>query len=202
MRMRSGPARVARESSISRSSSRPGRRPRSCRAGRRDRKAAHRPNCPPRLKRQDGVDRRQREPRALGEMPAVVLAALAQQLRTPSGPSRSACRWREHDEAAARVLLAGKADRLVHAIEHLAAVDLDDVVAAGDPQALHGVRGIMQIGVGGRRGGADGVGVELHELRERPGPASHSGRHGQRGRIDRALAAGRSSARRNAPAAR
>ena len=69
------------------------------------------------------------------------------------------------------VRFAAKPDRLHHAIEHLAVVDLDHVVAARDPQRLEAVGGHhANLGVSGGRRRADRVGVELHELAEAPRP--------------------------------
>ena len=66
-----------------------------------------------------------------------------------------------------RVLLAAEPDRLHHAVEHLAVVDLDHVVAALDPERLQAIGGHhADLGIGGRRRRADRVGVELHELAE------------------------------------
>ena len=73
----------------------------------------------------------------------------------------------QHDEAAPGVLRAAEADRLHHAVENLAVVDLHAIVAARDAELLQRVgRHHAQFGVGGGAGRADRVGVELQELAE------------------------------------
>ena len=58
-------------------------------------------------------------------------------------------------------------DRLHHAVEHLAVVDLDHIVAARDPQRLEAIgRHHADLRIRRGRGRADRVGVELHELAE------------------------------------
>ena len=66
--------------------------------------------------------------------------------------------------------VAAKPDRLHQSVEHLAIVDLDDVVAARDPQRLEAIGGHhADFRIRRRRRRADRVGVELHELAEAPG---------------------------------
>ena len=65
------------------------------------------------------------------------------------------------------MLGAREADRLHDAIEHLAVVDLDDVVAALDAEALHGIgREHADLGVSRDALRSDGIGIELRELAE------------------------------------
>ncbi len=62
---------------------------------------------------------------------------------------------------------SAEADRLHHAVENLAVVDLDAIVAARDAELLQRVGGHhAEFGVGGGAGRADRVGVELQELAE------------------------------------
>jgi hypothetical protein len=63
--------------------------------------------------------------------------------------------------------LAAKADGFHHAVEHLAVVDPDDVLAARDAEASMVSAIIMHISASAwTPGRADRVGVELHELAE------------------------------------
>ena len=79
---------------------------------------------------------------------------------------------RPHDDAAAvrvalRVVGVEHARDLHDAVQHLAVVDADRVVAARDAGGLQRLaEHRADLGVGGDRGGADGVGVALVELAE------------------------------------
>ena len=65
-----------------------------------------------------------------------------------------------------------------HAVEHLAVVDLDDVVAALDAEALHGVGGHHADFSVRRDGGrSHSIGVELHELAEAAGAGLFVAKH-------------------------
>ena len=78
--------------------------------------------------------------------------------------------------------LRRRADRLHHAVEHLATVDLDHVVAARDAERLQRVgRQHADLGVGGDVVGADRVGVELGELAEAAGAGLLVAPHGADG---------------------
>ncbi len=115
-------------------------------------------------------DRRRLEPRALGEVAAVIPAAGAEQRLHPVRPEPVELIDRaQHGEPARGVVAAAEADRFHHAVEHLAIVDFDQVVATPDAQRLEAIGGHhAHLGVGGRGRRPDGVGVELHELAVAP----------------------------------
>ena len=114
----------------------------------------------------DALDRRRVEPSAFGEVAALVLAPGAEQRPDALRPQPVELVDRAHDgQPPPGVLLAPQPDRLHHAVEHLAVVDLDHIVAARDAERFHAVGGHhADFGVGGDAGRADRVGVELHEL--------------------------------------
>ena len=75
----------------------------------------------------------------------------------------------QHRETFARVGLAAEADGFEHAVEHLAVVHLDHVLAF-EAERFHGVgRHHADLGVRRRRRATHRVGVELHELAEAAG---------------------------------
>ena len=75
----------------------------------------------------------------------------------------------QHRQPPAGIVRAAEADRLHDPVEHLAVVDLDDVIAAPDAEPLHAVgRHQAHLGIGRDRAGADRIGVELQELPEPP----------------------------------
>ena len=105
---------------------------------------------------------------ALGEVAALVLAAVAEQQphAVDAEPVELVDRA-QHGEPPSRIRLAAEADGFQHAVEHLAVVDLDHVLAARDAERLHRVgRHHADLGIGRRRRAAHRVGVELHELAE------------------------------------
>src|SRR5262249_49354522 len=106
------------------------------------------------------------EPRSLGEVAALVLAAGTEQEAHALPPDLVELVDRpQHGEPAASLGVAGKPDRLHHPVEDFSVVDPDDIGAAGYAEALHGVGGHhADLGIGRDRGRADRVGVELHEL--------------------------------------
>jgi hypothetical protein len=112
------------------------------------------------------------EPGALGEVAALVLAPCPEELaHAVDAEAIELVDGAEHGQPLPGLVVPGEADRLHDAIEDFSVVDLDDVVAALDPDALEGVgRHHADLGVGRDRGRADRVGVELHELAEAPRP--------------------------------
>ncbi len=108
---------------------------------------------------------------ALGEIAALVLAAGAEQQAHAVGAEAVELVDRpQHDEAPAGLVVAAEPDRLHHAVEDLAVVDLDHVVAAADADPLQRVGGHhADLGIRRDGGCADDVGVELHELAEAAG---------------------------------
>src|SRR5690606_6315356 len=80
------------------------------------------------------------EPCAGREDPALILAALAEERANAlDAETVELVDGAKHGKAARRVLRSRETYRLHHAIQHLAVVDLDHVVAARDAKALHGV---------------------------------------------------------------
>ncbi|ESZ77685.1 hypothetical protein X726_10535 [Mesorhizobium sp. L103C105A0] len=76
----------------------------------------------------------------------------------------------QHRQPTPCILIAAKADRFQHAIEHLAIVDADDVVAALDAERFHHVgHHHRHFSISRDARCADGVSVELHELAEAAG---------------------------------
>ncbi len=118
------------------------------------------------------ADARRIETGALGEVAALVLATGAEELTDAvDAEPVELVDGAENTEPPAGVLRPAEADRLHDAVEHLPRVDLDDVLAAGDAERLQRIGGHhADLGIGGRRGGTDGVGIELHELAEAPRP--------------------------------
>ena len=69
------------------------------------------------------------------------------------------------------VRLAAEADRLHHAVEHLAGIDLDHIIAALDTERLEAVRRIMQISASAAGDAAPTVSASnCMNWRKRPGP--------------------------------
>ena len=103
---------------------------------------------------------------ALGEIARFVLASGAEQGAHAFGAEPvELIDGAQNDEAARRLVVACKPDRLHHAVENLAIVDLDEVVAARNSKLFQGVGGHhAHFGVGDDAGRADRIGVELHEL--------------------------------------
>jgi len=76
----------------------------------------------------------------------------------------------QHLQPAPRILVTAKTYRLQHAVEHLAVVDADNVVATLDAERLHHVsHHHRHFGIRRDAWRADGIGVELHELAEAAG---------------------------------
>ncbi len=76
----------------------------------------------------------------------------------------------QHRQAPPGILLAAEPDRFHDAVEHLAVVNPDHVVAARDAQRLHRVgHHHAHLGIRLDAGGAHRIGVELHELAEAAG---------------------------------
>src|SRR3569833_2074230 len=107
----------------------------------------------------------------LGEIAALVLAAGTEQLTYATLTETIELVDRaQHRQPTAENLVAAKPDRLHHAVEDLAVVALDRVVAARNAQRFHCIRGHhAHLGIRGRRAGADRVGIELHELAKAAG---------------------------------
>ena len=125
--------------------------------------------------------------------------------RTPSAPKPIILVDRpQHRQPAPGVFLAAKPDRLHHAVEHFAVVDLDDVIAALDPEPFQRIRRHhAHLGVGRDACRADRIGIELHELAKTPRPRLFVAKHGaRRGSCDRALAICRNFPRHSGRAAR
>ena len=116
--------------------------------------------------------RRSSQSGALGEIAFAFLAAVPaagakQQLHAFRPELVELVDRPQNGQPAAGILVAAKADRLQHAVQHLAVVDADDVVAARDAERFHHVgHHHRHFGVGGDARRADRVGVELHELAE------------------------------------
>ncbi len=116
-----------------------------------------------------GRDLMRVEQGALGEVTTLVLAAGSEQV----AHAFDAEAVELVDGAQHRQLLAlvGNADRLHDAVEHFPRIDLDDVLPARDAEFLDRVGGHhAHLGVGGDRGGADRIGIELHKLAEASRP--------------------------------
>ena len=116
------------------------------------------------------------EPGAGGEVAALVAASGAEQRPHAVLAEPVELVDRPHDDAASagmglRVGRVEDAGDLHGAVQHLAIVDADQIVAARDPRRLQrlGEHG-ADLGVRRDRGGADGVGVALVELPEAPRP--------------------------------
>src|SRR5262249_46046608 len=74
-----------------------------------------------------------------------------------------------HGDSPPAIRSPAEPGRLQHPIEHLAVVHLHHVAAARDAERFHRIGGHhAHLGIGGHRRGADGVGVELHELAKAP----------------------------------
>ena len=76
------------------------------------------------------------------------------------------------------VCVAAKVDGFHQAIQHLAVIHLDDIVAALNAQSLHRIRRHhADLGIGRHRGASDRIGIELHELPEASRPRLFVAKH-------------------------
>jgi hypothetical protein len=122
--------------------------------------------------RQNAVDGGRGEIGALGEIAGLVLAAgTQQQAHALAAQPVELVDGAQHDELLRLPALPLETGGLQHAVEHLAVVDLDDVIAAPDAKPLERVgRHHADFRIGGHGGRAHRVGVELHELAEAARP--------------------------------
>ena len=113
------------------------------------------------------LDLLRRELGPLGVVAGLILAALTEKQTHAFDPEPiELVDGTQHGEVF-RLVVRGDSRALQHAIENLAAADLHHIVAARNAEGLERVGGEhAQLGIGGDRGGADRVGVELHELAE------------------------------------
>jgi hypothetical protein len=111
-------------------------------------------------------------PAPLVKSPLSSLRPSPKQQRTPSVPNLSSLSMaRSTVRAAFRVSSSVKPIGFHHAVQNLAVVHADDVLAARNAQGFHGVgHHHAHLSIRLDAGRADRVGVELHELAEPPGP--------------------------------